>query len=62
MLKRRIRTVIQLCEQCGNDFYKGKFIEKEDGRKYIQCPYCGYHNKRVYRKKKNKEREVSDHE
>ena len=55
MLKRRTRTVI-MCEQCGNEFQRGRIVKKED-KEYIQCPYCGYLNKRVYRKK-NKKRGV----
>ena len=55
MLKRRTRTVI-MCEQCGNEFQRGRIVKKED-KEFIQCPYCGYHNKRVYRKK-NKKRGV----
>lgn len=42
-----------LCEQCGNDFYRGKLIKKEEGD-YIKCPYCGYENKRKYYKRKKK--------
>ena len=45
-----------LCEQCGNEFHKGRIIEKE-GQKFVQCPYCNYHNKREW-KKKNKKRGI----
>lgn len=45
-----------MCEQCGNEFQRGRLVTKDD-KEYIQCPYCGYHNKRVYRKK-NKKRGV----
>lgn len=46
--------MMTLCEQCGNEFYWGKPVEKEDGKKYIQCPYCGYNNRRVFKKKKKR--------
>ena len=42
-----------MCEQCGNEFQRGRIVKKED-KEYIQCPYCGYLNKRVYRKKNKK--------
>lgn len=43
------------CEQCGNEFYKGRNVEKED-KSYIQCPYCKYLNERVFYKKKKARR------
>ena len=42
-----------LCECCGNDFYNGKLIKKDD-QDYVVCPYCGCHNKRMYIKKNKK--------
>lgn len=39
------------CEQCGNDFYNAKIIER-DGVKYKVCPYCGWKHKLKYNKKK----------
>ena len=42
-----------ICEQCGNEFQRGRIVKKED-KEFIQCPYCDYHNKRVYRKKNKK--------
>ena len=47
-----------LCEQCGNEFYKGKIVNK-DNKEYISCPYCRYLNekprkgKKKYNKNKN---------
>ena len=40
-----------LCEQCGNEFRRGKLIE-DKGKKYIKCPYCSYGYNRVYKRKK----------
>ena len=40
-----------LCEQCGNEFKYGKMTEK-NGKRYINCPYCNYGNKPLYRKRK----------
>lgn len=54
-IKRRTIIVI-MCEQCGNEFNRGRLVKKEEGE-YIKCPYCGNLNKRVYRKK-NKKRDV----
>lgn len=51
-LKRRTRTVI-LCEQCGNEFFKGRIVEK-DGKKFVVCPYCSYSNNKVYKKRKKR--------
>lgn len=31
------------CEQCGNDFGRGKIINK-DGMNVVYCPYCRYEN------------------
>lgn len=42
-----------LCERCGNEFERGKTFEKEDGKKYIKCPYCDYVHEMVRSKKKN---------
>ena len=42
-----------LCEQCGNEFYRGKLVKKED-KEYVQCPYCGYLNRKFYNKKKKR--------
>ena len=53
LLKRRTRTVI-LCGQCGNEFRYGHLVKKND-KDFIVCPYCGYLNKKTY-KKKNKKR------
>lgn len=43
-----------LCEQCGNEFFRGRIVKKDDGEEFVQCPYCRYENKRVYRKKTKK--------
>lgn len=42
-----------MCEQCGNEFQRGNLIKRED-KQFIQCPYCGHENKRVYRKRKKR--------
>ena len=43
-----------MCGQCGNEFQRGTLIKK-DNKQFIVCPYCGYENRRVYRKRnKNK--------
>ena len=42
-----------LCEQCGNEFHRGQIVKKDD-KEYIQCPYCKFLNKRVFRNKKKK--------
>lgn len=39
------------CEQCGNDFFNSRIIEKE-GVKYKVCPYCGWKHELKYNKKK----------
>ena len=56
-IKRRTRTVM-LCEQCGNEFNRGRIVKKEN-KEYIECPYCNNLNKRVYRKK-NKKRGIRE--
>lgn len=46
-----------LCEQCGNEFHRGKLVTKED-KEYIVCPFCKYLNERTeYYKKKKKRRQ-----
>lgn len=40
-----------ICEQCGNEFNRGRIVKKDD-KEYIQCPYCRWENKRVFKKKK----------
>ena len=42
------------CEQCGNEFYRGKLIKKENGKEYIICPYCRYENRKMFRKRNKK--------
>ena len=42
-----------MCEQCGNEFQRGTLVKIED-KQYIRCPYCGYDNKRIYRKRKKR--------
>lgn len=42
-----------LCEQCGNEFYKGRLVTKED-KEYVSCPYCRYLNDRPQKAKKKK--------
>ena len=42
-----------LCERCGNEFNRGKLVRKYD-KEYIECPYCQYRNRKLYRKKKKK--------
>ena len=34
-----------LCDQCGNEFYKGKIVKKDD-KEYLSCPYCRYLNEK----------------
>ena len=53
VIKRRLRTVI-ICEQCGNEFYRGRLVKKEDGKEYIVCPYCRYENRKIFRNRKKK--------
>lgn len=52
-----------LCEQCGNEFYKGKLVKKDD-KEYISCPYCKYLNirprKSGKKKKYNKNQKGND--
>ena len=42
-----------LCEQCGNEFYKNKYYNK-DGKSYVRCPFCGFENEKTYSKKNKK--------
>lgn len=43
-----------MCQQCGNEFYNGKRVKKDE-KEFIQCPYCGYlHNRHNNNKKKNR--------
>lgn len=41
-----------LCEQCGNEFYRGKLVHK-NGKEYISCPYCRYYNEKPHKSGKN---------
>ena len=43
-----------LCEVCGNEFNKGKYISKRPDGVYIACPYCRHENKRVEKPKKKR--------
>ncbi len=54
-VKKRRTKVMILCEQCGNDFRRGNIIKKDSGE-YIQCPFCYYHNKRVYSRRKRRKK------
>ena len=40
-----------MCEQCGNEFHRGTLVKKEEGQ-YIVCPFCGYENRRIFKKRK----------
>ena len=42
-----------LCEQCGNEFMRGKKVKVQDNPLKIKCPYCGYLNDLPNRFKKN---------
>lgn len=42
-----------LCEQCGNEFYKGKIVKKDD-KEYLSCPYCHYLNEKPRKSGKKK--------
>lgn len=44
-----------LCEQCGNEFWTKRYIKKDD-KEYIVCPFCNYHNNKVYKNKKKKQK------
>ena len=33
-----------LCEQCGNEYFKKPFEDRETGRLVTQCPYCRWKN------------------
>lgn len=45
-----------LCEQCGNEFNRGRKIETDSGKKMIECPYCKWRNPfPTKRNKKNKD-------
>lgn len=52
---------MMLCEQCGNEFQRGRLVTK-DNKEYIQCPYCGYYHSKSMFRKKNKKRRVMKNE
>lgn len=48
-----------LCEQCGNEFYKGKKVFSVvggDTKPFIRCPYCNYYNTPPWENKKRKKK------
>ena len=46
-----------LCEQCGNEYSKKPFVDRDTGKLITQCPYCKWKNPlpQNHKKKKNKD-------